>query len=169
MKHGFKAPACNRAPLTPGSTIIYGDKWKAKRKDYLCFSQTHSMLSYSGACDSLNFCWMKSIVYMYKCAWGQSGVKKILGWKFGRLNLDKNGDVVRLCTVKREPPGEIKTHTFNQWRHSDWRDNEKGMKTSHTIDTVRQQLRCWLCRPFLIRQRGERQTSRAKRTPHNSY
>lgn len=95
-------------------------------------------------------------------------VKNIFWWKFGKLNLHKNRDAVRMWnerTTRRNQNTQIQLMMTS--RHSDWRDNEKGMKISDEIETVRQQLRCRPCHLFLIRHGGEGQT--ADSTVHNSY
>lgn len=68
-------------------------------------------------------------------------------------------------TTRRNQNTQIPLMTTS--RHSDWGDNEKGMKISDEIETVRQQLRCRPCHLFLIRHGGEGQT--ADSTVHNSY
>lgn len=57
--------------LAPHCTaIIYGARWKAKRKDELRFSRVHIVLTCSGASDNC----LKSI-NMWKCMWGPTGDK----------------------------------------------------------------------------------------------
>lgn len=95
------------------------------------------MLSYSGACDNWNFCWMKSIFYRCLTRVGLiRGQKDIVTEVWETKPPQKQGCCSNVGgqtrTTRRNQNTQIQLMTTS--RHSDWRDNEKGMKTSDEIE-----------------------------------